>query len=1057
MTASATTEHTATVRDSAAAGDSIAVAVWTLVSRITGVVKIVAIGAVLGLTFLGNAYQFTNSLPNLIYFGLLAGSLFSSLLVPALVGHIDAVDRAASERIAGGFLGLTLVALAAAVPLAVLFGPAVLSLAASGADSSAQEQVGRWLILMFIPQLFLYGVVGAATASMNAARRFALAAAAPALENLGTIAVLAACAIIFGTGTRVEAVPTGELLLLGLGTTGAVALHASAQWWGAKRAGIRLVPRAGWRDPEVRVVVRRALPSMAQAGLVALQVLTLLVLANRVAGGVVAFQIAMNFYFLAVALGATPVALSLLPRLARMHVDGDSDGFRDTLVHGYALGLFIAIPAALGYLGLAVPVARAISFGRMGSANGVMLVAGALAALSVAVVAQTTFMIATYASYARKDTRSPLISMTLQALTCLSMASVALTVHGTAVLIVLGVAFSTSIVVAALHLSIHLARDLGPGHARLGSSLAKTTLGAVAMIGPAWLVARACLVWIGPPLGSRIGIVAATVVGILVFLALQTLLRTPELTWLSAGLDQLRQRVKGSLGGASDVSAVRTPPGPAALALRRRRPTSTWANRFDGMWRYQLLPAGILAAALGVGGLSVLRPRLALVICLGLAVIACVASWPPLGGYLVIAATPLTAGIDRGHAVPVLRPSEAIALAVGIALSARALVRWRTGAAPRMRLSRVEWAIVLMAVCNSAVPMLWMIARRQPITQDDILYALVMWKLAGIYLIVRSSITTYRQAMRCYWLSLGAASIVAVLAILQSLGLFGVAQLLRSYYAPFGYTGALEHARGSSTLALPAATADLLIYNLAIVAGLWIVSHSHRTMLAATGMLFIVGALSAGEFSSAIGLVVGICAIALVTSYPRLLSIFVPITGIAIVVLRPVIAARLSGFDSVSGLPVSWTGRLENLREHFWPKLFSDWNFLLGVRPSARVPVSYQATGYVWIESGYTWLLWGGGLPLLASFIYFVRVALRSSWFEARYRHGAPSVAALAVFVAVTVMSVLMVFDPHLTYRGAAEELFALLALAGLGQRIRSNMGADHLVDVNTTLTEAPS
>jgi putative peptidoglycan lipid II flippase len=439
---------------------------------------------------------------------------------------------------------MTLVALVAAVPLAVLFGPTVLSLTASGTgtDASAQEQVGRWLILMFIPQLFLYGVVGAASAAMNAHRRFALAAAAPALENIGTIVVLAACAVTFGTGTRVDAVPNGELVLLGLGTTGAVALHAAAQWWGAKRAGIRLVPRAGWRDAEVRVVVRRALPSMAQAGLVALQVLTLLVLANRVAGGVVAFQIALNFYFLAVAVGATPVALSLLPRLARMHADGDVAGFRDTLVHGYALGLFIAIPAAVGYLGLAIPIARAVSFGRMGTESGVMLVAGALAALSVAVVAQTTFMIATYASYARKDTRSPLISMTLQAVTCLGLASIAVTVDGTAVLVVLGVAYSASIAVAALHLCVHVARQLGPGHATLFSSLGKASAGAVLMVLPAWLSAAAANAWIGPPLGSRIGMLAAALVGIGVYLAVQTALRTPELTWLNSGLDQLRQR-----------------------------------------------------------------------------------------------------------------------------------------------------------------------------------------------------------------------------------------------------------------------------------------------------------------------------------------------------------------------------------------------------------------------------------------------------------------------------------------------------------------------------------
>jgi putative peptidoglycan lipid II flippase len=548
-------EVTATSRDSAAAGDSIAVASWTLVSRVTGVVKIAAIGAVLGPTFFGNAYQFTNSLPNLIYFGLLAGSLFSSLLVPALVQHIDAGDRAASERVAGGFLGMTLVALVAAVPLAVVFGPTVLGLAAggSGAGAESQEQVGRWLILMFVPQLFLYGVVGAATAAMNARRRFALAAAAPALENLGTFAVLGTCAVVFGTGAGVDNVPNGELLLLGLGTTGAVALHAAAQWWGARRAGIRLVPRAGWLDPEVRVVVRRALPSMGQAGLVAVQVMTLLVLANRVAGGVVGFQIALNFYFLAVALGATPVALSLLPRLARMHVNGDLVGFRDTLVHGYALGLFMAIPAAVGYLGLAEPVARAVSFGRMDTPNGVTLVAGALAALSVAVVAQTVFMIATYACYARKDTRGPFVSMTLQAITCLCVASMALAVHGTAVLVVLGLAYSSSIVVAALHLSMHLARRLGRSPAGAASALVKPIVGAALMLGPAWLTAEAATRWIGPPFGSRIAVLAAALVGAVVFIAVQAVLRTPELAWLSAGMSNLRHRTRSTLAGVGDA------------------------------------------------------------------------------------------------------------------------------------------------------------------------------------------------------------------------------------------------------------------------------------------------------------------------------------------------------------------------------------------------------------------------------------------------------------------------------------------------------------------------
>jgi hypothetical protein len=449
-----------------------------------------------------------------------------------------------------------------------------------------------------------------------------------------------------------------------------------------------------------------------------------------------------------------------------------------------------------------------------------------------------------------------------------------------------------------------------------------------------------------------------------------------------------------------------------------------------------VVSAGCLVAAAGVGVVCALRPQLTLVACLGVIAIVWVAARPELGAYLIVGVTPLIVGIDRGRVVPVLRPSEALAFAVAVALVARALVSWRSGALPRYRLSRVESAIVLMAACNSIVPLIWMVARHEPITQDDVLYALVLWKYAGIYLIVKTCIKTQREVLRCLWIAVGSGALVAVIAILQSLHLFGVPQLLASYYAPFGYTGALEHARGSSTLALPAATADLMICCLAITAGLWRRDRQHRPILGVAAAVFAMGALAAGEFSSAIGLVIGICCVAFITSYPRLLSLLVPLAGAAIIVLRPVIAARLNGFDSVSGLPVSWTGRLHNLESYFWPKLLVDWNYVFGVRPSARVPVAFQATGYVWIESGYTWLVWGGGLPLLASYVFFTFVTLQLGWRYGRFGVRPSDVACLAVFVTVSVIAVLMIFDPHLTYRGIAEQLFALLALAGLANQL---------------------
>jgi hypothetical protein len=342
--------------------------------------------------------------------------------------------------------------------------------------------------------------------------------------------------------------------------------------------------------------------------------------------------------------------------------------------------------------------------------------------------------------------------------------------------------------------------------------------------------------------------------------------------------------------------------------------------------------------------------------------------------------------------------------------------------------------MVLLAVCSSVLPLVWMTLRQQAITSDDVLYALVLWKYLGLYLLIRMSVRTDQEIRRCLWISVAAACIVALLAILQALGLFGVSRLLSTYFAPFGNTNAFA-TRGSSTLGLPAATADLLLYNLAIVSGLWTRGRRYRGVLAGIALLLVMGALSAGEFSSAIGLVVAVVCIALITGSGRLLALFPPVGLLAAQLLEPVFAARLRGFNSLTGLPVSWTGRLANLQTYFWPQLSTARNLLLGVRPAARIPVATQATGYVWIESGYTWLLWAGGIPLLASFVFFVIATARRGWKAAHQSPVGLSAAGIATFVAVIVTTVLMTFDPHLTYRGAADAMFVLIALAAFRPR----------------------
>jgi hypothetical protein len=460
-----------------------------------------------------------------------------------------------------------------------------------------------------------------------------------------------------------------------------------------------------------------------------------------------------------------------------------------------------------------------------------------------------------------------------------------------------------------------------------------------------------------------------------------------------------------------------------AVARSRRLPVAELA-----------IVAGAVSVAAALGVVVVVAPPAtipALVVLLALAVVV----WrtPAVAAVAVIGVTPLVAGIDRGRLIPALRPNEALVLLLAGILVLRAALRLPTGWRPKVRISRLEATVLLMAVANSALPVFFMLLRGRTVQADDISYALVLWKYLAVYLLVRLAVRTEREIGWCLWASMLTASVVGVVGFLQALNLLGVRDLLLTYWVPFGYHGALAQPRGGSTLALPAATADLLILNLAIAAGLWWKDRRHGVVLGGIAMVCILGVLAAAEFSSALGLVVATFCVALALGRLDLLRYVPPGVGAAAFVVWPVIEHRLAGFQSPTGLPISWTTRLANLETYFWPQLFSGWNPVLGVRPAARVAVAYQGTGFVWIESGYTWLLWGGGVTLFAAYLWFVRVGTRTTFGVCRPLMTHRSVAALAAFAGVVETSVLMVFDPHITYRGSADLLFALLAIVVAG------------------------
>lgn len=459
------------------------------------------------------------------------------------------------------------------------------------------------------------------------------------------------------------------------------------------------------------------------------------------------------------------------------------------------------------------------------------------------------------------------------------------------------------------------------------------------------------------------------------------------------------------------------------------------ADRSDRARALIVLVVGVMVAA-GTGLLAVRAPVMCFGLLAGAVLAAAVWRRPAVAAYMIVGVTPLVVGIDRGRLVPQMRVNEALTFFLVGVLCVRAGVRRRPWDRLNLRLDPVSRSFVWFALAASLIPIVFMIGRGRPVEMDDLTYAAVMWKFLLLYAVVRVTVRSDREVGIALWVSLIAGALVGAIGIMQSLDLMGVRALLEPLFAPFGYTDVVQSARAGSTVGLPAATADLMVLNLVIALGMLYRRPALAWCLAPMTLIFVVAVFSAAEFSSALGLVIALVCVAVRLRRLDLLKWSVVALPVAVFGLWPTIAPRIADFSSLHGMPTSWLVRYHNLSTYFWPQIVDGSNLLVGVRPAARVPIDEGAFGFIWIESGYLWLLWGGGIPLFAAFVWFVRTSLKATGPPARALANPPAVAALAAYTGLVSCVVLMIFDPHITYRGSADALFGLLALSACGHQV---------------------
>ena len=313
-------------------------ALVTLASRAVGAARVAVLARTLGTSCVGDVYTAANAVPNVV-FELVAGGALAALVVPVLAGPVAVGDRATASRTASALLTWTVALLVPVAVVGALAAPQLVR-ALLGDDPACEGavEVGARMLVVFSPQVVLYGVAVVLTGVLQAHRRFLGPALAPLLSSL----VVVSAYLLYAVGGRAERLadltPRQELVL-SVGTTLGVAVLALSLLVPLRGCGLRLRPTAAF-PPGVAARARR-LAASGLAGLAAQQlalVVSLRLAAGGVEGSVVVLTVATALFLLPWAVLAVPIATSAFPALSAAADAGDERAFDAALTDGRRLG-----------------------------------------------------------------------------------------------------------------------------------------------------------------------------------------------------------------------------------------------------------------------------------------------------------------------------------------------------------------------------------------------------------------------------------------------------------------------------------------------------------------------------------------------------------------------------------------------------------------------------------------------------------------------------------------------------------------------------------------------
>ena len=406
------------IRTRALLGPSTVMATGTVVSRITGIARDIALAAALGFYLVSDAYSLGNSLPTIIYI-LVVGGALNAVFIPQLVRRMEKDDDGGNAY-ADRLITLTGSVLLGLSILAVVAAPWVVDLYTPADYPQSQYDLAVAFARLCLPQIFFYGAYTMLSQVLNARGTFGAPMFAPIANNVVAITTFVLFIIVAGTSAAADgALTTGQVLLLGIGTTAGVVVQAAILVPVLGRAGYRWRPRFDWKGQGLGKAAKLAGWTV---GLVLVNQITYIVItrlaaqanvdaaaSGATAAGITTYQKAHLVFMLPHSVITISIVTALLPALSRLAHEGKLKEVGEDVAGAMRLvaALVVPIAAMLFVLGSDVSV---LLFGYGAATTDQAAVMGDVVSIfMIGLVPFTLFYVLLRGFYAMEDTRTPFV------------------------------------------------------------------------------------------------------------------------------------------------------------------------------------------------------------------------------------------------------------------------------------------------------------------------------------------------------------------------------------------------------------------------------------------------------------------------------------------------------------------------------------------------------------------------------------------------------------------------------------------------------------------------